>query len=177
MKKIGSEKNEWTISLLDIKPDDNILEMGFGPGVGLDMVSKVVQGGKVVGIDYSEVMLEQARKNNKKSIQEGKVELKLADVNNLPDFDQSFDKVYAVNSIMFWDNPVQTLGAVRKYMKRDGILAITVQPFTKGATEDTAKELGEDYMETLEQAGYSDIKVELKSMKPVPAVCVIGVNK
>ena len=41
---------------LDIHPDDNVLEVGFGPGVGLPIaLKKVEQGsGKVYGIDISE---------------------------------------------------------------------------------------------------------------------------
>jgi len=41
---------------LDIQPDDNVLEVGFGSGGGLtNALKKVEQGsGKVYGIDISE---------------------------------------------------------------------------------------------------------------------------
>lgn len=58
----GVEKNKWTISLLHIQKADNVLEVGFGPGVAIKMVSDIIQDGYVVGIDYSDVMLQQAKK-------------------------------------------------------------------------------------------------------------------
>jgi hypothetical protein len=29
------ERNNWTVDLLDLKPTDNVLEIGFGPGIAL----------------------------------------------------------------------------------------------------------------------------------------------
>lgn len=177
MATVGAEKNKWTISLLSIKKDDNVLEVGFGPGIGMELASKVSEEGKVVGIDYSEKMLQQARKRNKQAVQEGKVELMLADVQNLPSFNLRFDKVFSINSIIFWENPVDSLKGIRKLMKENGMLAITVQPFTKGATEDTTKQIGREIMNQMQEAGFSDIKMELKYIKPVSTVCVLGINK
>ena len=53
MATVGAEKNKWTISLLNVKKDDNVLEIGFGPGIGIELTSKVIQDGKIIGIDYS----------------------------------------------------------------------------------------------------------------------------
>lgn len=142
MASVGAEKNKWTVSLLDIEKDDHVLEIGFGPGLGLHAVSKIVQEGKIVGIDYSEKMLKQAFKRNKVAIQNGQMELIQADVQNLPFFDFTFDKVFTINSIIFWDKPIVALSAIREMMSENGIIAVTVQPFTKGATEETVKELG-----------------------------------
>ena len=59
-----SGKNRWTIELLDLKEDEHVLEIGFGPGVAIQMASQRVPRGVVVGIDHSEVMLRQAMKRN-----------------------------------------------------------------------------------------------------------------
>lgn len=176
LMSLGAEKSKWTTSLLNIQSKDKVLELGFGPGIAIEQVSKGIQDGYVVGIDYSGVMLKQAQKRNKEAIKKGRVELKLADVNDLPSFDQDFDKVYSVNSIMFWQDPIETLKRVRQFMKPNGLIAITIQPFVKGATEETAKKFGDEVANYLENAGFSHIKMELKSMKPVSAVCVLGVN-
>lgn len=176
MASVGAEKNKWTVSLLDIEKDDYVLEIGFGPGLGLHAVSKIVQEGKIVGIDYSEKMLKQAFKRNKVAIQNGQMELIQADVQNLPFFDFTFDKVFTINSIIFWDKPIVALSAIREMMSENGIIAVTVQPFTKGATEETVKELGNKISAQLKEAGFTNIKIELKQMKPVSAVCVLGKN-
>ena len=52
---------------LDIQPDDNVLEVGFGSGEGLtNALKKVEQGsGKVYGIDISEqVVSRQVREHD-----------------------------------------------------------------------------------------------------------------
>ncbi|MRG86001.1 class I SAM-dependent methyltransferase [Salinibacillus xinjiangensis] len=176
MSTVGTEKNRWTISLLNVRKDDNVLEIGFGPGIGIELTSKVIQDGKIFGIDYSEKMLQQAQKRNKDAIQKGQVELILTDVQNLPSFNLRFDKVFSINSIIFWEKPVETLKGIRELMKENGMIAITVQPFMKGATEETTKQLGTKIINHLKEAGYSDIKMEIKHMKPVATVCVLGVN-
>ena len=51
MATTGVGKNEWTISLLNIQRSDNVLEIGFGPGIAIELVSNIVQDGHVVGID------------------------------------------------------------------------------------------------------------------------------
>lgn len=176
MATVGAEKNKWTISLLNIKKDDNVLEVGFGPGIGIELTSKIIQDGKIIGIDYSEKMLQQAQKRNKGAIQKGQVELILANAQNLPSFNLLFDKVFSINSIIFWEKPIETLKGIRELMKENGVIAITVQPFMKEATEETTKQLGKKIINQLKEAGYSDIKMELKHMKPVATVCVLGVN-
>jgi len=41
MELKGTEKIEWTISLLDIQKDDKVLEIGYGPGVAIELLSKL----------------------------------------------------------------------------------------------------------------------------------------
>src|SRR5215472_1546159 len=48
------------VELLNIQPSDRVLEVGFGPGVGIQLLAEKVTSGEVVGIDCSEEMVEQA---------------------------------------------------------------------------------------------------------------------
>lgn len=144
MASTGIEQNKWTLSLLNIQKTDHVLEIGFGPGVATELVSNVIQDGSYLGIDYSDVMLQQATKRNKKAIREGRIQLKLADVNHLPRFEQKFDKVFSVNSIIFWKDPVASLQTIRQMMKSNACIALTVLPYKKGTTEETVKRLGHD---------------------------------
>lgn len=72
---------------------------------------------------------------------------------------------------------LKTLKTIRQFMKKNGVIAITIQPFTKGATEETAIQLGNEIVHYMQEAGYSDIRMELKQMKPVATVCVLGINR
>src|SRR5581483_4956535 len=94
-------RNMWILSLLDLRTDDRVLEIGFGSGTAIHDVAKLVTGGLVAGIDPSEVMLRQAQRRNRDYIRMGRVELKLASMSVIPYVDCSFDKVFGTNSIQF----------------------------------------------------------------------------
>ena len=43
------ERNEWAVGLLDLKPDDRVLEIGFGPGLAIEQMASIVTRGLVAG--------------------------------------------------------------------------------------------------------------------------------
>jgi ubiquinone/menaquinone biosynthesis C-methylase UbiE len=49
----------WVTDLLDVGPNDNVLEVGFGPGVVIQRLSKWASAGHVARIDPSGEMVEQ----------------------------------------------------------------------------------------------------------------------
>jgi ubiquinone/menaquinone biosynthesis C-methylase UbiE len=140
-------------------------------------MSKIISNGMVAGIDCSEVMLKQAKRRNAQAIKEGRVDLRLAEVSNIPLFQTEFDKVISINSIIFWQHPIHQLQQIRKLMKLGGLIALTVQPRMKGATNETTEKIGNELMRYLNEAGFSNIKLETKHLQPVNAVCAIGVNE
>ena len=77
-------RNKWVLTLLDVKPDDRVLEIGFGPGTEIQHVAKLAKRGFVAGIDPSDVMLRQAARRNRRYIREGCVELRLASMTAMP---------------------------------------------------------------------------------------------
>ena len=82
----NQERIQWTIALLDIKPDDCLLEIGFGPGMAIERVSKIASEGFIAGVDHSAVMVRQASLLNARAIRGGKLMLRLGFVSNLPKF-------------------------------------------------------------------------------------------
>lgn len=172
-----AKKSEWTISLIEPNKNDHVLEIGFGPGVAIETLSEIVTNGYIAGIDISETMLKQAKKRNEEAIQKGLVDLRLASVSELPIFEEKFDHIMSVNSIIFWENPVSALTSIRQIMKPNGKIAITLQPRMKGANNETVKEFGQKINHYLTEAGYSECKIYIKSMKPIAAVCVTAINK
>ena len=47
------DRSTWTVDLLDVQPDDRILELGYGPGVGLEAALRRLSTGRLVGLDHS----------------------------------------------------------------------------------------------------------------------------
>lgn len=168
------ERNEWAISLLDLQPDDRVMETGFGPGVAIQKMSQIVTQGLIVGIEHSELMLEKAAKRNQKAIAANRVGLILGSISLLPTFDAPFNKVLDVNGFQFWKDKEVSLNRIRELMYAEGTIALAHQPRNKKATENDATVAGEKFARYLEEAGFRDVRIERKLMKPVSTVCVLG---
>src|SRR5215467_1727633 len=73
MARMNQRMAARAIELLDVQPSNKILEVGFGPGVAIQLLAKSVLSGRVAGIDPSEEMIAQAAARNKKAIESGQV--------------------------------------------------------------------------------------------------------
>jgi len=100
----------------------------------------------------------------------------VASASRLPSFDRRIDKVLDINSFQFWDDQVAVLAEIRERLSSGGIIAIAHQPRSQGATEQDTMKAGQRISGHLAAAGYQEVRVEIKHMKPVPVVCVIGKN-
>lgn len=109
-----------TIALLDVQPHDHILEIGFGPGIGIELLAGVVSSGSVAGVDVSEEMVEQARVRNAEAIQRGRVELRKGSVESLPFAQEMFDKAMAINAMQVWPDAIAGLREIWRVLKPRG---------------------------------------------------------
>jgi ubiquinone/menaquinone biosynthesis C-methylase UbiE len=178
--RINLEGIEWTISLLEIQPNDHVLEIGFGPGHGIQQVARLAMRGRVAGVDFSETMLRQASRRNAAAIAAGRVELCLGDASVLLYPDNTFHKVFATNVVYFWKDPLANLRELRRVMKPGGRLALYVI-----AKEDLLKfkitqtgvyqlYAGEDLVQLLTQAGFRQARFVTKSERHRTGICAIA---
>ena len=121
-------ETDWTISLLEIKPTDSILEIGFGTGRAIELMAAQAPDGYVAGIDLSHAMLHAASHRNAKAIKAGQVELKYGDVAALPFQDQQFDKLLSIHSLYFWPERADIMNELARVLKPGGMLALTLSP-------------------------------------------------
>jgi SAM-dependent methyltransferase len=170
------ERNIWAVGLLDVQPHDRVLEIGFGPGVAIREFASRATNGLVVGVDHSEVMVRQARKRNAAAVRAGRVDLRLGSAEALPGFDEPFDKILAVNSLLFWDDPVARLKELHDRLRPGGQIAIVYQPRGPGSTNDIAVRTGQEIAKHFATVGFIDVRVETLELQPTAAVCVLGVS-
>lgn len=169
------ERSLWVVSLLDVQPKDRVLEMGFGTGTDIRRISALATKGFVAGIDWSPVMLQQAKGRNLRAIREGRVRLELGDATGRLGFTAaSYDKVFAINVAQFWKEPDRVFAEIRRVLRPGGLVAIAVQPRSKGATEETTTVTGNQLSAALARCGFVDVRIERRLMKPVSTVCVLG---
>jgi len=168
-------RNSWAVSLLDVQPDDRVLEIGFGPGLAILELSRIAHEGYVCGLDHSELMSRQARRRNADGVQRGVVDLRVGSVDALPAFDAPFDKILAVNASLFWGEPDARLAQLRRLLRPGGLIALAHQPRGPGASDATAAEKGREIAAALGRAGFSGVRVETLRLKPA-VLCALGVN-
>ena len=182
------ERNRWTVSRLDLRPTDRVLEIGFGPGIAIAAASREVGEGQVVGLDHSETMWRQASRRNLRAIQEGRVRLEIGTVDDLgvgglsagnrsgdgPARGVVFDKIFAVNCAQFWMNPVTTLKVLAAHLVPGGTIALTEQPRSRGADEAAVRRAAGRLESQLGETGFIELRCEALPLKPVEAVCVLG---
>ncbi len=169
------QRNRWVVSLLDVQPSDRVLEVGFGPGLAIAGLSARTPNGVVFGVDHSEVMVHVARRRNAAAVRSGRVDLRLAEADALPDFGSPLDKVIAVNAMGFWPEPVARLKELHALLCTGGTVAVASQPRCPGATANTSAKAGQEIAARLRDAGFSPKRVETLDLDP-PVVCVVAIS-
>lgn len=167
------QRSLFVLSLLEVGPEDRVLEIGFGPGVDVARVAERASRGFVAGVDHSEVMVRQAVRRNAEAIGAGRVELRLGSASRLPHPDGCFDKAFAINVAQFWSR-AEALAEVRRVLRPGGLAAIAVQPRSKGANEETARQTGEALAQALKAAGFKTVRLESRPLRPVSVVVALG---
>ena|SRR5215469_2225185 len=124
MARMNVDCGTWVADLLEVTPNDRVLEVGFGPGVVIQRLAKLAVAGHVAGIDQSREMVEQARARNATAVQDGRVEIRHGSVESLPFDSNGFDKVLAINSMQYWPQAVAGLREIRRVMKAGGRIAL-----------------------------------------------------
>ncbi len=175
-RKSNLERNAWTVDLLDLKPDDKVLEIGPGPGVTLQRILQKVTNGGVVALDHSTVMLKQCQRRNRKAVQEGRLELVEGDYADLPDLPGPFSHIIAVNSLQFSGMKDQVLESLHKMLAPSGKLAVTYQPRGANPTNEAGAAFAEQAQRSLESAGFSETHLEILGMKPINVFCIVAMK-
>ncbi len=166
------ERNDWALSLLSIKPADRILEIGFGPGIAAGKAA--AKAAEVVGLDHSVLMVRQATRRNKELIEKGKLKLMLGSVEALTSELGLFDKIYSMNVVQFWREPVAVFHRLRALLKPGGVILIAYMPRHVGAKDEDAVRKGRQIEDWLREAGFEQVRTQTRMMKPVAVVAVLS---
>jgi ubiquinone/menaquinone biosynthesis C-methylase UbiE len=120
----------WVIGLLEIQQNDKVLEVGFGPGVGVQLLAELASAGYVAGVDASGEMVEQATVRNASFIHNGRVDLRHGSAESLPFENNTFDKALAINTMQIWPDAVGGLQEMRRVMRSGGRVALGFTPYS-----------------------------------------------
>jgi ubiquinone/menaquinone biosynthesis C-methylase UbiE len=149
-----------TLEILNASKDDNILEIGMGNGFFVKNILQKHISIKYTGADFSEPMVNESERINEAWVNNGQATFVLSDMILLPFTNGSFNKIFTINSIYFWDDTVKILAEMKRLLLPKGKLIITFRPkrlmknypFTKYGFNLFAKE---EALQLLTQNGFT----------------------
>ncbi|XP_041051734.1 uncharacterized methyltransferase YdaC [Carcharodon carcharias] len=162
------------VKLCDIQPENVVLEVGFGPGLGLQEAARCLTHprGKLYGLDYSDYMYNVASRRLQADIQTGKVTLFLGSVEHIPLEDNVVDRVFHCNCYYFWPDLRAGSKEIYRVMKPGGLMVTTLnlEALKKIVAAGLLKHTQwppEPYMAVLHDTGFVDVRLEDKQDKGI----------
>lgn len=165
-----AERLVWAVETLAVDPADHLLEIGCGHGVAVSLICERLISGKITAIDRSEVMINMARSRNSQHVASGKAVFQTVALAEADFGHEQFNKIFAVNVNLFWQQPVSELDLIKKLLTSRGALYLFYQPPLASKTQEIADKL----TKILQDNSFSINQVLFKDLKPTPAMCIIA---
>jgi ubiquinone/menaquinone biosynthesis C-methylase UbiE len=160
----------WAVETLDPQPGDRVLEIGCGHGVAATLVADRLETGSYLGIDRSAKMIEMATRRNAAHVETGRASFAQAAIESWDPGVERFDRVFAVNVILFADPANPGIAAVRRALAPEGRLFVFFQPPGAGQTDS----LIQRFTASLEANGFAIERTVIGDIAPAPIVGVIA---
>ncbi|MFZ4633892.1 MAG: class I SAM-dependent methyltransferase [Saprospiraceae bacterium] len=125
----GNERmNRNALRVLNPVAGDYILEIGMGNGHFVSEIMEIDPAIRYVGCDYSDIMVEEANRINAAFVLSGRAAFVHGDVEKMPFADHTFNKIFTVNTLYFWENPANVLTELKRVLTPNGQLMIGFRP-------------------------------------------------
>jgi ubiquinone/menaquinone biosynthesis C-methylase UbiE len=157
----NAKVNKRAIEMLELLPDERILEVGFGGGAALRRL--VDRAAFVAGVDRSAASVEAARSGLSAEIAAGRVRLEQAEVATLPFENRHFDGAMGVHTIYFWPDLEAGLAEILRVLRPGGRLLLVTD--SKRHPDAIARHglsfyTRDELVAALERAGFRDVRAE-----------------
>ncbi|HLH21124.1 MAG TPA: class I SAM-dependent methyltransferase [Chloroflexota bacterium] len=162
--------DRWIVDLLDVQPDDRVLEIGFGPGVAIALLAARATAGIVVGVDPSDVMAQQAARRNRAAVRAGRVALAQGSATALPFGAAQFTKACAIHALYFWSPLDAALREAYRVLAPGGLLVLAGRTLRPHASRFDPSRYGLSDAQLgaivagLETAGFDDVTEQRRDL-------------
>ncbi|MCE7038841.1 class I SAM-dependent methyltransferase [Dyadobacter sp. CY312] len=128
-----------TVALLGIRAGHTVLEIGPGNGKHVSAILESTEELQYTGLDISETMIAEATQLNSTRVMDGSVNFVLSNGKTIPFTPHFFDRIFTVNTIYFWKDPLHYAKEILRVLKPGGIFNLALAdksfmeklPFTK----------------------------------------------
>jgi cyclopropane fatty-acyl-phospholipid synthase-like methyltransferase len=161
MIKGNKAKYEKLIKELDLQPQDKLLEIGYGPGVGINMIAKACISCTIHGIDFSNLMYKRASKYNKQYLDNNTMLLQYGDFLKTPVVSREYDKILCLNVVYFWNELQEPFKKILSLLTTGGTFFIYMadkNALQKAPDNVFNKYSIEQIVEALKSVGFGDVE-------------------
>ena len=123
MNETNNSMTKETIKSLLLTDNESVLELGHANAGHLSYLLDFAENINFTGLEISETMKSEAESINQKYLSQAKFQL--YDGKKIPFEDESFDKIMTVNTIYFWESPVDFLNEIYRVLKEHGSFVLT----------------------------------------------------
>ena len=161
----NKQANAKVVAQLAVEAGHHVLEIGFGNGRSVPIVMAQAPGVRYAGIDISPTMVTEASNFNADFVKTGGASFHLASADAMPFGDASFDRVFSIGVVHFWEDAVTSLAEVQRVLRPAGMMLMgCLAP--KDAPDFAQKEYGfhlrdaSDWDALCRKAGFADVDVQ-----------------
>jgi len=123
MEDHHSDITDQTLALMDIQPEDRILDLGCGTGWASRRMARIAVQGEVVGLDVADEMLRRAEESSSAF---KNVRYVWGSAANITEADNAFTKVLSVESVYYYADQGKALDELRRVMAPGAKLFILI---------------------------------------------------
>jgi ubiquinone/menaquinone biosynthesis C-methylase UbiE len=123
MESHHSDITEQTLALMDIQPEDRILDLGCGTGWASRRMARIATAGEVIGLDVADEMLRRAEQSSSAF---RNVRYAWGSAENIPEADSAFNKVLSVESFYYYADQGKALDELSRVMAPGAKLFILI---------------------------------------------------
>ena len=147
----------WAIKQTTISGNYRILEIGYGGGSTIKNLLALNKNLEIHGIDISKESYRTAQRVHSDSIRKGSVQLKIGNVENIPYQNNYFDRVFAIQTHIFWKDIKKSFQEVYRVMSSNSTLIIASEK-EKINYHMTDYRTSHEFIQLLTSIGFSKIE-------------------
>ena len=169
--------------VLDLQPQDNLLEVACGSGHFLKKYASNVK--RIAGLDLSDVMINMAKRKNKDRVAAGTAEFVQGEAMKLPWKDNTFSVVTSIGSFVYFSKPLESIREMYRVLYPGGRTVVSIEWNAEDKVDHSKKikEWGiqihseEDIRSIMMQAGFSDISFTYKKDFGIAKIMIVRAVK
>ena len=128
MNEGNLQMNRDTLRVVNPGDGEKLLEIGMGNGGFVKGITENKPLLTYTGCDLSQEMVEEANRINADLVDKGQVVFVHANATSLPLGNETFDKIFTANTIYFWDDETIVLKELKRVLKPEGKLILSLRP-------------------------------------------------